>query len=64
MKKYYIIVKNNKNNENTLLKKIDCISLTEAQKIATKLYYSKLKDYEQLVVVGCNGFSKYYKNKI
>ena len=63
MKKYYIIVKNNKNNENTLLKKIDCISLTEAQKIATKTYYNKLKEYENLVVVGSNGFNKYYKNK-
>ena len=63
MKKYYIIVKNNKNNEHTILEKIDCINLTEAQKIATKTYYNKLKEYENLVVVGSNGFNKYYKNK-
>ena len=62
MRKYYILVKDVKNNKVELVEIIDAKNVKEAKKYATKKYMKiVVSGTHQLVVVGKSGYEQYYK---
>jgi len=62
MRKYYILVKDMKNDEVELAEVIDMKNVKEAKKYATKKYIKiVVSGTHQLIVVGRSGYEQYYK---
>ena len=62
MKRYYILIKDVKNDEVKLAEVIDAESIKEARKYATKKYIKiVVSGTHQLIVVGRSGYKQYCK---
>lgn len=62
MRKYYILVKDMKNDEIEVAEVIDAKNVKEARKYATKKYIKiVVSGTHQLIVVGKSGYEQYYK---
>jgi hypothetical protein len=62
MRKYYILVKDVKNNKVELIEIIDAKNVKEARKYATEKYMKiVVSGTHQLIVVGKSGYEQYYK---
>jgi hypothetical protein len=62
MRKYYILVKDVKNNKVELIEIIDAKNVKEARKYATEKYMKiVVSGTHQLIVVGKLGYEQHYK---
>jgi hypothetical protein len=62
MRKYYILVKDMKNDEIEMAEVIDAKNVKEARTYATKKYIKiVVSGTHQLIVVGKSGYEQYYK---